>query len=60
MHVFHEITATTLVVLLASFVTCVDSVGDAYSNLIIYSSPPNAQSVRQDINGFNVQVLNGV
>jgi len=50
---------TTLLVVLASFLQCVDSVGDAYSNLIIYSSPPDAQSIQQDINGFNVNVLNG-
>ena len=50
---------TTLLVVLASLSQCVDSVGDAYSNLIIYSSPPDAQSIQQDINGFNVNVLNG-
>lgn len=51
---------TTTLVVLASFSECADSVGDAPSNLIIYSSPPDSQSIRQDIDGFNVNVLNGV
>ncbi|EJK68753.1 hypothetical protein THAOC_10039 [Thalassiosira oceanica] len=50
---------TTTLVVLASFSECADSVGDAPSNLIIYSSPPDSQSIRQDIDGFNVEILNG-